>query len=254
MYIVVALLFGLIVGSFLNVCIYRLPREGMSIVKPRSSCPFCKQPIKPWHNIPVLSYILLRGKCAYCKTQISMRYPIVELMNGIIYTFCIYKFGLHEYTILYMALASALIVVTFIDLEFMIIPDRITLAGIIIGLIASSFILINPHKTNELLGITGSLIGLFTGGGIFYIIALISRGGMGGGDIKMMAMVGSILGWQSVLMTMFIGSLLGTLYGLPLMIFKGKGRKTKIPFGPFLAAGTLLVMLFGKELLHVYLN
>lgn len=257
----VSLIFGLIVGSFLNVCIYRLPREGMSIVKPPSSCPVCKKQIKAWQNVPVISYLLLGGKCAKCKTPISLRYPVVELLNGILYLFCVHKFGLEPYTFFYMAFCSALIVIIFIDVEFFIIPDVITLPFLAAGLLCSMFILVDPYDTDKLLGIGGSLIGMLTGGGLFYVIAVASRGGMGGGDIKMMAMTGAILGWKSVLMAIFIGSFVGTFCGIPLMIFKGKGgnspsvtRKTKIPFGPFLSVGTLIVLFYGKEMLWLYLR
>jgi leader peptidase (prepilin peptidase)/N-methyltransferase len=147
---------------------------------------------------------------------------------------------------------SALIVITFIDLDFQIIPDRITLPGILIGLITGSFLMPDPFMRYSLLGIKASIIGLLAGGGLFYAIAVLSRGGMGGGDIKMMAMVGSLMGWKSVLLTTFLGSLSGAVLGIFLMIAKGKGRKTKIPFGPFLALGTLITLFYGQEILYWY--
>ncbi len=249
---------GLVVGSFLNVCIYRLPKN-ISIVNPSSSCPSCNQQLKAWHNIPVLSYLFLRGRCHFCGAHISLRYPVVELVNAIFYISVFHRFGFTMYSLFYMVFVSAIVVITFIDLDFQIIPDRITLPGIIIGLISGIFFLPDPLSLNEQslrftsLGLKGSILGLLTGGGLFYFIAVVSKGGMGGGDIKMMAMVGASLGWKSALMTTFLGSLIGAVYGVGLMIIKGKGRKTRIPFGPFLSAGTIITLLHGKELLYIYL-
>lgn len=253
---------GLIVGSFLNVCIYRLPRN-VSIISPPSSCPACNTPIKPYDNIPVLSYIFLRGKCRKCREKISMRYPVVELLNGIFYAAVFYFFGLGWHLPFLLFFSSAMIVITFIDLDFQIIPDKITLPGIVIGLIGASFLLPDPftpslhHSITPLLPIVGfknSIAGIFLGGGLFYLIAILSRGGMGGGDIKMMAMIGAFMGWKGVLLTTFLGSLAGSIFGIFLMIFRGKGRKTKIPFGPFLAFGAVVTMFFGGEILKWYLN
>ncbi|MCG6550906.1 MAG: prepilin peptidase [Candidatus Magnetominusculus sp. LBB02] len=253
LYILIAA-FGLIVGSFLNVCIYRLPQEGMSIVFPPSACPSCGKALRPWHNIPVISYIALGGRCAYCKSRISLRYPTVEALNACLYVLIYMKFGLSAYSIYYMMFLSALIVITFIDIAHQIIPDVISLPGIVLGLIGSIFILPEPHVYGRLLGIVGSLTGLLTGGLIFYVIAVASRGGMGGGDIKFMAMTGATLGWKSVLLTIFIGSFAGSMYGLSLMVFKGKGRKTKIPFGPFLALGAAVSLFYGREIVVFYLK
>lgn len=248
---------GLIVGSFLNVCIYRLPRN-FSIVRPSSACPVCKNPIKPWDNIPIISFILLRGKCRHCGEKISIRYPLIELLNGIFYLSVFYFFGLGWHLLPLFAFVSAMIVITFIDLEFQIIPDVITLPGIVIGIIFASFLLPDPflkiNPTDTLVGFTNSLIGLLLGGGLFYIIAIVSRGGMGGGDIKMMAMVGAFMGWKAVLMVTFIGSLLGSIVGIFLMLLKGKDRKTKVPFGPFLAIGSIITLFFGGTILKWYLG
>ncbi|MEW6570079.1 MAG: prepilin peptidase [Nitrospirota bacterium] len=244
---------GSIVGSFLNVCIYRMPR-GLSIIIPSSRCPSCGSPIKPWDNIPILSYVFLRGRCRECKAKISLRYPFVEFLNSLLYVFTVWRFDLGWNTIFYFALCSSLIVITFIDLDFQIIPDRITLPGIIIGLVAASLLLPDPFMRNSILGFKASVTGFLLGGGLFYAIAIISKGGMGGGDIKMMAMVGSLMGWKSVLLTTFLGSLVGAVFGLFLIIYKGKGRKTKIPFGPFLAAGTAVTLFYGQEMFHLYLD
>lgn len=253
----IVFVFGLIVGSFLNVCIYRLPRE-ISIISPSSTCPACKTGIKPWDNIPLISYLLLKGKCRHCGERISFRYPIVELLNGLLYLLLFYSFGFGWHLIPLFAFVSALIVITLIDLEFQIIPDVITFPGIIIGLVSSSFLLPDPfidiNSPDIKVGFINSLIGLFLGGGLFFIIAVLSRGGMGGGDIKMMAMVGAFMGWKAVLLVTFIGSLTGSLVGILLMLLKGKDRKTKVPFGPFLALGSLITLFFGGKIINWYLG
>jgi leader peptidase (prepilin peptidase) / N-methyltransferase len=250
---IIFFIFGSAIGSFLNVCIYRLPRN-LSIISPSSRCPSCNIPIKPYDNIPILSYIFLGGRCRVCKDGISFRYPLVESLNALLYVLVFWRFGFGLPTIVYCIFCSALIVITFIDLDFQIIPDRITLPGILIGLITGSFLMPDPFMRYSLLGIKPSIIGMLAGGGLFYAIAVLSRGGMGGGDIKMMAMVGSLMGWKSVLLTTFLGSLSGAVLGIFLMIAKGKGRKTKIPFGPFLALGTLITLFYGQEILYWYLN
>ncbi len=261
---IIFFILGLLVGSFLNVCIYRLPRT-LSIVSPPSACPSCNAPVRPWDNIPLVSYILLGGKCRKCREPISFRYPFVELLNGVLYWSVVTSFGPGWHVPLVCMLVSALVVITFIDLDFQIIPDSITLPGIVIGLLSASFLLPDPFAVHRLaftlqppapglsiVGFMNSLAGLLLGGGLFYLIALLSRGGMGGGDIKMMAMVGAFLGWKAILLTTFIGSLSGSLVGIFLMVAKGKGRKSKIPFGPFLALGALATLFFGNVILEWY--
>lgn len=250
---VIIFLFGSVIGSFLNVCIYRIPRN-LSIITPSSRCPSCNIPIKPLDNIPILSYIFLGGRCRACKAKISFRYPLVEFLNAALYILVLWRFGLDWHTLVYFIFCSALIAITFIDLDFQIIPDRITLSGIPIGLVAGSFLLPDPFMRYSLLGYKASIIGFLTGGGLFYAVAVLSRGGMGGGDIKMMAMVGSLMGWKAILLTTFLGSLIGAFFGIFLMLFKAKGRKTKIPFGPFLALGTLISLLYGQEIFYLYLG
>ncbi len=244
---------GLIVGSFANVCIYRLPRE-KSIVNPPSACPRCGARIKPWDNIPVLSYIFLRGRCRRCGEPISVIYPLVEVMNGILYVLVLYKYGISWALPFFLALGSALLIITFIDIEFQIIPDEITIPGAIIGIIAGWLLLPDPFARSMHMGIMTTLIGAALGFGLYYVVAVASRGGMGGGDIKMMAMVGAFLGWKGVLLTTFTGSLFGSVIGLYLMVFKGKGRKSKIPFGPFLALGAIVSLLYGQEIANWYLS
>jgi leader peptidase (prepilin peptidase)/N-methyltransferase len=249
----IVFIFGAVIGSFLNVCIYRIPRN-ISLVVPSSRCVSCNLSIKPWDNIPILSYVFLGGKCRNCKEKISIRYPIVEALNAFFYIFVSWRYGLGWDFIIFCMICSSLIVIAFIDIDFQIIPDRITLVGIPIGLIAGSFILHDPFMRMSQLGYVASIIGFFTGGGLFYLIAVLSKGGMGGGDIKMMAMIGAFMGWKSVLLTTFLGSLTGSFLGIFLILFKGKGRKAKIPFGPFLAFGAIITIFYGQELLDWYLH
>lgn len=246
-------IFGAVIGSFLNVCIYRIPRN-ISLVVPSSRCPACDVAIKAWDNIPIVSYVLLGRKCRNCKEKISLRYPLVEALNALFYGLVLWRYGLGWNFVIFCMICSALIVITFIDIDFQIIPDRITLVGIPVGLIAGSFILPDPFMRMSDLGYRAAVGGFFVGGGLFYLIAVLSRGGMGGGDIKMMAMVGAFMGWKSVLLTTFLGSLTGSFLGLFLMLFRGKGRKAKIPFGPFLAFGAVVTIFYGQELLDWYLH
>ncbi|WP_353683288.1 prepilin peptidase [Thermodesulfovibrio sp. 3907-1M] len=235
---------GLVVGSFLNVCIYRIPRK-LSIIKPASCCPSCGNSIKPWHNIPVLSFFLLKGKCAYCGAKISLRYPVVELLNGILYVLAYinFAFPLLPFVLIFI---SSLIVISFIDFDFQIIPDQISIPLIFLGFILSFL----PNNSSYLAqGIKDSLLGVFVGGGSLLIVSIISKGGMGGGDVKLNAAVGAFLGWKSALLTIFIGSLAGSIVGI--VILKKTGNR-KIPFGPFLSLGALICLFFGQRLLNWY--
>jgi leader peptidase (prepilin peptidase)/N-methyltransferase len=252
MYAVIVAL-GLVVGSFLNVCIWRMPR-GESVVFPPSGCPSCGARIRPWDNVPVLSYIFLLGKCRKCKAGISPRYPLVEALNALLYFLAFHVYGLGWHIVPLLVFVSVLVVITFIDLDHQIIPDRITLPGIALGLLCGSLIAPDPFMREAALGWPASVAGAASGFAMFYAIALMSRGGMGGGDIKFMAMAGSLLGWKGVLLTTFAGSFSGSVLGLFLVAFKGKGRKTKVPFGPFLALGCLITLFAGQEILGWYLN
>ena len=250
MSLIFVFLLGTIIGSFVNVCIHRMPR-GESLIAPRSHCPACQASIRPIDNIPILSFFLLRGKCRHCGQSIPWRYPVVEFLNGAGYVLLALKFGLVWQTPFYALLFSALIVVTFIDLTHQIIPNEITLPGILIGMIAAGIVL--PQ------GFWSSLIGLVLGGGLFYLIAdlsqrMLKQEGMGGGDIKLIAMIGAFLGWKSVLLTIFMGALSGSLVGIFLILVKGKGRRFPIPFGPFLALGALTSLFWGREILHWYFS
>jgi leader peptidase (prepilin peptidase)/N-methyltransferase len=244
-------IFGLIIGSFCNVIIHRLPQRA-SIVTPGSHCPSCKTPIRPWDNIPLVSYLLLRGRCRTCKEHISLRYPAVELLSGVFYVLLWSKFDLSTPLLVYAALTSTLLTVALIDYDHKIIPNTITLPGIVIGLSLSILSILSI----EVLPITplASLFGVLGGGIFFYLIALVSRGGMGGGDIKLIAMIGAFLGWQGAFFTILSGALLGSAVGVSLMVLGKKGRKDKVPFGPFLSIGAILFILWGDELIHWYLN
>jgi leader peptidase (prepilin peptidase)/N-methyltransferase len=238
-------IFGLIIGSFCNVVIYRLP-QGKSIISPGSHCQSCTAPILPWDNIPLLSYLLLRGRCRACKEPISLRYPSVELVSGVLYVLLWFKLGFNFLLAVYAALTSTLLTVALIDYDHKIIPNIITLPGIVVGLGLSLWALpITP---------LASLLGILLGGVFFYLIALVSKGGMGGGDIKLIAMIGAFLGWQGAFFTILSGALLGSLVGVTLMVLGKKGRKDKVPFGPFLSAGAILFILWGDDLIHWYLN
>ena len=241
---------GLCIGSFLNVCIYRLPAS-QSIAHPGSRCPKCGTSIAFYDNIPVISYLWLKGHCRYCRVKIPMRYPIVELLGGLFALSTFLKFGLTLQSLVYFAFIACLLVVTFIDLDHRIIPDIITLPGIPI-FFAASFAVTSVAFKDALLGI---LIG---GGSLFFVAwtysLITKKEGMGGGDIKLLAMMGALMGWQGVLFTIFVSSLVGTLSGLAVMVQSRKGMKLAVPFGPFLAIGGITYIFFGTQLIGWYFN
>jgi len=245
---VAVFLFGLVIGSFLNVCIYRVPL-GKSIVFPPSSCPACGFRIKPYHNIPVISYILLKGRCASCGVSISPVYPLVELLNGLLYAAALYRFGLGGEAFLAMALLSAFIVVAFVDLEHQIIPNEITYAGIPLGLVLGPLVF-HTGFVNSLLGVAIGGGFLFSVGFIFSII--IKTEALGFGDVKLMAMIGGFLGWKMVLLTILLGSLTGAVVGIGLIAIKKKDRRAMIPFGPFLVTGAIIALFYGREIMGLY--
>ncbi len=242
------LILGLIVGSFLNVCIHRIPKEE-SIVFPFSYCPACKKRIGPLQNIPIISFLLLRGRCRNCHEPISWRYPLVEFLNGAGYLFILHRFGPSFETLIYALFFSALLTLTFIDLAHQILPDVITLPGIVLGVLASSFLLPTGWKD--------SLIGLFIGGGLFYLIAFLSlallkKEGMGGGDIKLVAMIGAFLGWKGMLLAILSASVSGSIIGILLIATRKRHRNDPIPFGPFLALGALIALFWGNIIFDLY--
>lgn len=247
-YMVIAGLCGLLVGSFLNVCIYRLPRHE-SIVWPGSRCPSCDKPIAWYDNIPLLGYLWLARRCRACRVPIPVRYPLIEAANALGYLAILWYFGLNGTTLLYAALFSALLVVTGTDLTHKIIPNVITLPGIVVGLIGAATVL--PVT------LPNALLGAAVGGGILWTLAWLSpylfgKEGMGGGDIKLMAMVGAFFGWKPALLTIMIGSLSGSVIGIALIAFRLLKRDEYIPFGPFLVFGALLSMFFSQPLIEWY--
>ncbi len=249
-YLVFAFVLGTLIGSFLNVCIYRIP-EGVSIVSPPSSCPRCGHRIRWYENIPILSYLVLVGRCSSCKAPISLRYPAIEALTGVLFALVLYFFGFSAATLVYWLFAAALVVITFIDLDHQIIPDVISLPGILIGFVCSFFVPWLPWLD--------SLLGIFLGGGILFAVAwlyefLARREGMGGGDIKLLAMLGAFLGWKAVLPVIFLASLAGTLVGVPVMVMQKQDSRLAIPFGPFLAFAGLVYLLWGEQMIHWYLN
>lgn len=244
--LVFAGLFGCVFGSFLNVCIYRIPRN-KSIVWPPSGCPQCNVPIKWYDNIPLLSFLVLRGKCRNCKNPISWQYPLVEFITGVLTVLCVWRFGVTAWTFVVLVALYALITLSVIDLELMIIPDRFSLGLIVWGL-ATAWL--NPNFSGlwwqkELASLLGAAVGLF---GVL-AIALIGtwmfkKDAMGGGDVKLMGGVGALIGWQGVLTTIIMASFFGLIYALFLMIFKGKKGGDAIPFGPFLSLGALINLFY----------
>ena len=235
--------FGLAVGSFANVCIHRLPRKE-SVVFPGSHCPACSAAVRPLDNIPVISYIALGGKCRDCATRISPIYPVIETVTAVLLLAGFFKFGPSFDFLVYAVVAPALVIITAIDIEHQIIPDVITLPGIALGLAVGTYTI----------GYRDSLLGFFVGGGLFYLLAVLSNGGMGGGDIKYISAAGAFLGWQKVLLVIFIGALLGSVVGVFQIAVQKKSRKSLIPFGPFLAAGTLITLFYGNSLIRLYLE
>lgn len=241
-------LLGLFIGSFLNVCIYRLPRAE-SIVWPGSHCPACGAAVKPWDNIPVLSYVILRGRCRQCAAPISPRYPLVEILSALLALGLLYRFGLSAAFLIYYLFACALLVITFIDLDYQIIPDSISLGGIMVGLVLVMWLPISYRD---------ALIGLVIGAGsliaiIYGYFLLTKRQGMGGGDVKLLGMIGVFIGWQGVLFTIFVSSVIGTVVGVAWILIQGKNMKAAIPFGPFLSLGAIIYLFWGPIMIDWYL-
>ncbi len=244
-----AFIIGSMFGSFFNVCIYRLPEE-LSVIKPRSYCPFCKKTIPWYYNIPLLSYLFLRGKCAYCGARISFRYFFVELLTALIFTYGVYKFGLTLKALEFITLSSIMLILFFTDLDKRILPDEITLGFIPVGLIFAYF---SPERT-----LTESLVVGIIGAGMLFLLAYIYlklKGieGMGMGDVKMLALMGTFLGKQAFLALM-IASVIGTIVGLFIIYVLKKGKNYEIPFGCFLAIGTVLTYLYGNEIISYYVR
>ena len=244
-------LYGLSVGSFLNVIIYRFPRK-LAFILNRSICPQCRNFLKWYHNFPLVSFILLGGKCGFCKKRISWRYPLVEFLNAGFYVYFFWQFGWGYQFLVFSYLSSALLAIFLIDLDFQIIPDAITIPSMVFGLAISWL----PGG----IGIVNSLIGLLVGGGALYLMAIIGdwifkKESMGGGDIKMTAMLGTFLGWQQMLFIFICSSVIGLLVSLVIMAFSKKLRESRIvPFGPYLAIAAAVAMLYGRQIIDFYVK
>ncbi len=268
---VFAALFGLVIGSFLNVCIVRIP-EGKSIVMPASACPKCGAAIKPWDNIPVVSWLLLGGKCRACKTKISWMYPAVELLTGALFWGCYYAFGLTTEALKWAVFSALLIVLVFTDMRERILPNVVNFSGFAAGLLLS--LVTKPSDGIALwianrifdfpppapvLSLADALLGAAFGSGLLWLVAeayfrLRGREGMGLGDVKMMLMAGAFLGLKRTLLTILAGSVLGSVLGLAFMLAKRKGSDYELPFGTFLGMAAVLVMFFGTPLVNWYLS
>ncbi|MCK8827969.1 prepilin peptidase [Natroniella acetigena] len=237
-------IFGLLIGSFLNVVIYRLP-AGKSIVFPRSQCSQCQSKLGAKDLIPVFSYLLLGGRCRYCNSRFSLQYPVVEFLTGLLFLLLYQQYSLGSQFLVYSFLLALLIPASVIDFKQQIIPNQINYFGIGAGLIFS--VLFNH------ISLFSSLLGIVAAGGVLLLLAVVS-GGMGMGDVKFLAMIGSFLGPRLALYSLFVGSLLGSVVLLPLMIAGIKDRKDRIPFGPLITLGAVMVILGGEQIIDLYLN
>jgi leader peptidase (prepilin peptidase)/N-methyltransferase len=241
---------GMIVGSFLNVCIYRLQREE-SIVAPASHCPNCKHPIS-WHdNIPVISYLILLGKCRFCKKTISPRYMLVEILTGLLFAALFMTFGATPKLLSYLILVSGLIVVTFIDFDTQTIPDHITFSGIALGPILAVLFPSVIGETSRMLALFNSLGGAALGGAMIFLVAQIGKlifkkDAMGDGDIFLLAMIGAFLGWKLVVLTFFVAPIFGSVVGIVMKYTRGDET---MPYGPYLSMGALVSIFFGSRIL-----
>lgn len=267
--VVFVFLFGLIIGSFLNVCILRIP-SGKSIVMPASACPKCGEPIRPYDNIPVISYLLLGGKCRGCKTKISPMYPLVELLTGMLFVACYLVFGLTVETLKWAAFSAILIVLVFTDLRERILPDLVNFTGFGMGLALSFFTkpadgtalwianhLFEYPPPAPVLSFADAILGAALGSGLLWLVSeayfrLRGREGMGLGDVKMMLMAGAFLGAKKTLLTILAGSILGSVLGIAVILAKRKDTDYELPFGTFLGAGALLAVFFGTPVVNWY--
>ena len=268
---VFAALFGLVIGSFLNVCIVRIP-ERKSIVMPASACPKCGRAIRPWDNIPVVSWLLLRGKCRACRTRISWMYPVVELLTGALFWGCYDAFGLSTEALKWAIFSALMIVLVFTDMRERILPDVVNFSGLAAGLLLSlvtkpsdgvalwiaNRIFDFPPPT-PVIALADALLGAAFGSGLLWLVAeayfrLRGREGMGLGDVKMMLMAGAFLGLKRTLLTILAGSVIGSVLGLAFMMAKRKGSDYELPFGTFLGMAAVLVMFFGTPVVNWYLS
>jgi leader peptidase (prepilin peptidase) / N-methyltransferase len=275
-----AAVLGLLVGSFLNVVIYRLPKmmerdwraqcieflgeenikddakkldppSKFNLVTPNSTCPSCGHKIKPWENIPVLSYVFLRGKCSACKTHISLRYPIIELITGILSFIAIYTFGANAIGLTCLVFTWCLIALTMIDVDTQLLPDSITLPLLWLGLIANSFGLFTTLDS-AVWGAVGGYLSLFSVYWLFKI--LTGKEGMGFGDFKLLGALGAWLGWQMLLQIIMLSALAGAVIGVGMILIRGRDKNIPIPFGPYLAIAGWIALMWGQDINQAYIN
>nr|WP_024592519.1 A24 family peptidase [Pseudoalteromonas sp. TB13] len=279
-YLITVGLVSLCIGSFLNVVIYRLPlmmqrewqsecrllledeltgnkpkqaniNEPFNLVKPNSTCPKCKTAIKPWQNIPIISWLILKGKCASCSNPISARYPAVELITALLSLIVAYSFGATEQALLYIFVTWILVALTFIDIDHMLLPDQLTLPLVWLALIAS----VMGYTITPTDAIIGAACGYLSLWSVFWLFKLLTgKEGMGYGDFKLLAVFGALLGWQSLLTTILLSSVVGAIIGIALLSIQGKDKATPIPFGPYLAIAGWIAMLWGNQIQGAYFN
>jgi leader peptidase (prepilin peptidase)/N-methyltransferase len=240
---------GLCLGSFLNVVIHRLPR-GLSLRRPRSFCPQCRTPLAWWDNLPLLSYAILRGRCRRCRARIPLRYPLVELSGAACLLLGSAVSAAPSAAAVRCAFLLALVVVFFVDLDHRIIPDGITLPGIVLGLAVSP--LIDTSRQDAVIGVLVGMGGLLLVAAVYRAVRGIE--GMGGGDFKLAGLLGAFLGWQGVLLSLLFGSLLGALFGMGVLLSRRGTMRTALPFGSFLAPAAAAVVLYGRDIWNWYLN
>lgn len=273
MFALLAFSWGACVGSFLNVCIYRIPLD-LSVVAPRSHCPACKKQIAWYHNVPIFSYLTLKGTCAYCGVKITPRYVLVELLVAILFLLVWFKFevipgyipplGMDIFTNpflipIYWLVVSGLVLGTFVDFEYMIIPDRVTLGGIVSGLMLSVAVPALHGKETILASFISSLIGLVAGWGLLWFVAIIGKAifkkdAMGFGDVKLMGAIGAFFGWQAVLFVIMASSFVGAFVGIGLVLTKKEEIQGRIPYGPYISLAALIWILWGGTLWGMYIN
>ncbi|MFA5384738.1 MAG: prepilin peptidase [Eubacteriales bacterium] len=235
---------GLVIGSFLNVCIYRIPRNE-SIVFPSSHCPVCGNILAPRDLAPLFSYLALKGRCRYCRTSIHWRYPLVELITGLLFIALYCSLGLNLLLLKYLLLACFLVAISFIDLEHYIIPNELVIAMLGTGIVMD--LLTREHS------LVSVLLGMFVPFAALTALALISSGGMGGGDIKLAAAAGLFLGWPQSIVALILSCFIAGIAGMLMLALKAKKRKDPIPFGPYYSAGILISVFWGETLLELYL-
>ncbi|MGI9201375.1 MAG: prepilin peptidase [Woeseiaceae bacterium] len=280
-FVLIAFLFALLVGSFLNVVIYRLPimmfrewheqckelqeaetptipEQPFNLVVPRSACPNCGNQIKAWQNIPVVSYMLLRGRCSGCQQKISARYPVVEFLTAVLAAICALRMGFGLEALMAIGLTFALVAISMIDYDHQLIPDSIVLPLLWVGLtmslfhqsVAGSFLFVSP--TDSIIGAIAGYLSLWSVYKVFKL--LTGKEGMGYGDFKLLAALGAWLGWQSLHLVILLSAVVGALFGIAMIVFRGRDRQLPIPFGPYLAAAGWVTMLWGEQIWNAYLD